>query len=170
MNNDDTPDLDAELAALNAANEAEHEWRTHPEQMELDGVHAFVLYHLNATTNDDFAGEFGVSVGVTGPSPGEGIGPSQLAFVALGVEASTGRRLTNVLFDVTEARQLAGQLLTASDEAEKHNAIHKPTPEELQEHFAQVLSRITVRKLAAASRLSEDEVRECLDRLNDDTH
>lgn len=140
----------------------EEQWRAHPERTELDGVHAFVLYHLKATTFDDFAGEFGLSVGISGPSPGED--PElHIESVVLGVESSTGRRLSNVLLDVTEARQLANQLLAAANDVRGW-----VPPEGYRGKLARgVLPTLTVEQLMARG-LTEDEARDLHEELRDD--
>jgi hypothetical protein len=143
--------------------DADELWRAQPERKVFDGVHAFVLYHLNATRPADFAGDFGVSVGISGPSPDED-SEMHVEFVVMGVESSSGRRLSNVLLDVTEARQLAEQLLAAADDVKRWVA-----PEGYAARLAQeVLPTLTVEQLVAGG-LTEDEARDLHVKFRGDT-
>ncbi|OBF79144.1 hypothetical protein A5791_11975 [Mycobacterium sp. 852002-51163_SCH5372311] len=158
----DNQDLDAELAALVGGDNPYERWRAHPERTELEGVHAFVLYHLLATNPDDFAGEFGVSVGISRPSPNDD--PElHIESVVLGIESSMGRRLNNVLLDATEARQLANQLVAAADQVREW-----VPPEGYMGRLARsVFPKLTVEQLMAGG-LTEDEARDLHEKLRED--
>lgn len=152
--------------------DVEEQWRSQPELAHIGGVHSFVLYHLNATTDDDFAGEFGVVVGVSGLSPDEEPDDLPLHSVVVGVEASTGRRLNNALFDATEARQLAAHLMDAADEVDELDA-QTWTPEAKEQYVAQMaralFPKLTDAQLVAGG-LTEDEVRKVHDKMRDESN
>jgi hypothetical protein len=148
--------------------DTEERWLSRPEQTHVGSVNAFVLWHLNATTDDDFAGDFGLSVGVFSREEEH---PLPIYSVVVGVEGSTGRRLSNVLLDAAEARQLAWQLLRGAKEADRLHA-ETWTSEAEQEYMAQmaraVLPNLTDEQLIAGG-LSEDEVRQVREMRDEST-
>ncbi|BCI86077.1 hypothetical protein PJJ30_18435 [Mycobacterium kansasii] len=103
---------------LNTQISEEYEqWRSRPEGSEGAWVHAFGLYFL-LNIPDDEAFDGALSVGVSGPSPDEAPADHSPS-VVLGYTGDSGARLTNVLLQPDEARQLAAHLLSAAQTTER---------------------------------------------------
>ncbi|OBF69610.1 hypothetical protein A5753_21345 [Mycobacterium sp. 852002-51971_SCH5477799-a] len=129
----------AELAATEAL-DAEEKWRAHPETADFGVEHAFVLYYLLEPPDDEFDGDFVVSVGACTLNPGDD--DERMKFVLLGVDGSQGTRLTNIVLTEEEAQQLAQYLQAAAAEVECYNAFNAPTEEEKREAMDELMRQV----------------------------